>query len=435
MAEKITPLVELQNVSMNFRLSSGSTLKVLDNFNFAVYPGEIVALLGASGTGKSTALKLLSGLSKPTAGSVLVNGQPLTDLNRDIGIVFQDAALYPWLTVAENIEFGLYPQGFSLRTRRQRVHLAIDSVGLEGFEEAYPRELSGGMKQRVGIARALAMAPKLLCMDEPFSALDVLTAETLRGEVLDIWQKKSTQLKSIFFITHDIVEAVSIANRIIIMGAPPNNMKADIPVPLLYPREESSWQFNQLVRKIHGVLTESILGEETPAGSPTEEGNALWVLPPVAVADVIGMTELLEDHKGTIDVFELPSLIEKDFSEALTCVKAAELMGFVDTPYQKVILTRLGHIVAHGDVNQRKETLKNQLRSLRIVKMLIELLQNQEESALPYSEVMSWLQSKQPAVNAKIALDTLIDWGRYGGLFRYNSDSETLYLDEVSTII
>lgn len=428
---KTQALVELRNVKMDFKLQSGTAISVLDGLNLTIHPGEIVALLGASGTGKSTALKLMSGLLKPSSGEVLANGNNLSGMNRDISIVFQDAALFPWLTVAENIEFGLYPQGFGLRTRRQRVSQAIDLVGLEGFEEAYPRELSGGMRQRVGIARALAMAPKLLCMDEPFSALDVLTADTLRGELLEIWQKKTTNLKGILFITHDIVEAVSLANRIIVIGKPPHNVKADIQNPLIFPRDENSWQFNQLVRKIHAVLTESILGDEAPGN----EQQALWVLPPVPIADVIGMTELLTDHKGQIDIFELPRLIEKDFSDALTTVKAAELIGFVDTPYQKVILTRLGHRIAHGDVNDRKETIKTQLQSLRLVKLLVELLQNQEEMAMPYGQVTEWLQSKQPAINAQTALDTLIDWGRYGGLFRYSSDEEMLYLDEVSPTI
>lgn len=432
MQQKATPLVELKNLKMNFRLQSGTSISVLDGLNLSINPGEIVALLGASGAGKSTTLRLMSGLSRPSSGEILSNGNPLTGLNRDISMVFQDASLFPWLTVAENIEFGLYPLGFSLRTRRQRVTQAIDLVGLEGFEEAYPRELSGGMRQRVGIARALAMNPKLLCMDEPFSALDVLTADTLRGEVLEIWQKKTTALKGILLITHDIVEAVSMANRIVVIGKPPHNVKADIQNPLGFPRDENSWQFNQLVRKIHAVLTESILGDDEAPGS---EQSALWVLPPVPIADVIGMTELLVDHKGQLDVFELPRLIEKDFADALTTVKAAELIGFVDTPYQKVILTRLGNRIAHGDVNDRKETIKTQLQGLRLVKILVERLQNQEEMALRYQDVIDWLQEKQPAVNAKTAVDTLIDWGRYGGLFRYSSDEEMLYLDEVSPTI
>jgi NitT/TauT family transport system ATP-binding protein len=433
MHAKPPPLVEMKEIKLAFRLSSGTAISVLDTLNLNIYPGEIVALLGASGTGKSSTLKLMSGLLRPSAGQILANGGPLTGLNRDIAIVFQDAALFPWLTVAENIEFGLYPQGFALRTRRQRVSQAIDLVGLEGFEEAYPRELSGGMRQRVGIARAMAMNPKVLCMDEPFSALDVLTADTLRGEVLDIWQKKSTHLKGILLITHDIVEAVSMADRIVVIGKPPHSVKADIQNPLVFPRDENSWQFTQLVRKVHAVLTESILGDDE-TGAATEQAS-LWVLPPVPIADVIGLTELLSDQKGQLDICELPRLIEKDFSEALTTVKAAELIGFLDTPYQKVILTRLGQQIAHGDVNARKEAIKKQLQSLRIVKLLVERLQNQEEFALPYSQVVEWLQEKQPAINAKTAIDTMIDWGRYGGLFRYSSDEEMLYLDEVNSTI
>ncbi|MCO5143872.1 MAG: nitrate/sulfonate/bicarbonate ABC transporter ATP-binding protein [Oligoflexia bacterium] len=422
------PLVEMKSVKMSYRLSSGTSVSVLEDFNLTLHPGEIVALLGASGAGKSTTLKLMSGLLRSEAGEIYSNGQKLEGLNRELSIVFQESSLFPWLTVAENIEFGLFPQGYSLRTRRQRVSEAIDLVGLEGFEEAYPRELSGGMKQRVAIARALAMNPKVLGMDEPFSALDVLTADTLRGEVLEIWQRKTSKLKGILFITHDIVEAVSMANRIIVLGAPPKNVKADILNPLAFPRDENSWQFNQLVRKIHSVLSDSILGDDD--NSNAQNQAALWVLPPVPIADVIGLTELLVDYKGQLDIFELPRLIEKDFSEALTAVKAAELIGFVDTPYQKVILTRLGQGIAHGDVNQRKEAINTQLKSLRIVKMVIELLQNQEEVALPYSKMIEWLQEKQPAVNAQSALDTLIDWGRYGGLFRYNSDEEMLSLEE-----
>lgn len=425
------PLLELKNIRMEFHLTTGAKISALDGFNFKLEAGEIVSLVGASGAGKSTALRLMAGLLRPTSGEVIVNGEPLKDLNRDIALVFQDASLFPWLTVAENIEFGLFPMGYSLRTRRQRVSEAIDLVGLEGFEEAYPRELSGGMRQRVGIARALAMGPKILCMDEPFSALDVLTGDTLRGEVLEIWQKKSTGLKAILLITHDINEAVAMGSRVVVMGPPPASVKADIAVPIQHPRDESAWQFQQLVRRVHGVLTESILGDDSES-SDAEQQKSLWMLPPVPIADVIGMTELLEDHKGMIDIFELPTLIEKDFSDALTTVKTAELMGFVDTPHQKVVLTRLGHAIAQGDVNQRKDTIKSQLQTLLLVKMLIDLLRNQEEQSLPYSNVVNWLQEKHPAFNPEKGLDTLIDWGRYGGLFRFSSDDQILQLDEVS---
>lgn len=310
---------------------------------------------------------------------------------------------------------------------------AIDFVGLEGFEEAYPRELSGGMKQRVGIARALATEPKLLCLDEPFSSLDSMTAETLRGEVLDIWQKKSTNLQSILLITHDIAEAVAFSNRIIIIGPSPNSIKAEIDNHLIYPRDENSWQFSHLVRQIHGVITETILSDK-PASSYAEQ-QALWIIPPVPTTDVIGVTELLIDNNEMLDIFELPDLMDKDLSASLLIVKAAELMGFVNTPHHRVILTKLGQLVANGDVNERKDLICRQLHSLKLVKLLVEQLENQPDTSLPYEEVLEWLHSISPALNPQSSLDTLIAWGRYGEIFRYNSDSGIISLDENTPVI
>lgn len=422
------PLVELENVSKSY-LTGGSHLSVLDGFNLSMYEGEIVALLGPSGSGKSTSLKILCGLVKPSMGEVKVHGEPLTGLNKHVGVVFQDVALYPWLTVAENVEFGLYPKGLSLGARRKRVSQAIDAVGLEGFEEAYPRELSGGMKQRVGIARALAMGPEMLCMDEPFSALDVLTSETLRGEVLDIWLKGESDLKSILLITHSVEEAAVMANRILIMGPSPDSIKAEIRNSLPFPRDENSWQFQQMVKRIHREITKALLGDEADA-TPHEKHTALWYIPPVSITDVIGITEILEYHNGVMDVFELPEEMEGDFGDALLMIKAAELIGFVDTPHQTVLLTKLGRFIASADVNERKEAIETQLKGLNIVKMLITHLQEQQDLSLAYEDIIEWLKEKSRTINAKESLDTLIDWGRYGGLFRYNADTGVLTLEE-----
>lgn len=424
-------LIELKNVNMKYTMSTGNTVTALDQFNFEIRSGEIVALVGASGVGKTSVMRIIAGLQTPTSGEVLFNGDFVDGVNTDVGVVFQDVTLYPWLTVAENVEFGLFPKGYNLRTRRQRVAKAIDAVGLEGFEEAYPRELSGGMKQRVSIARALAMTPKIVCLDEPFSALDVMTAETLRGEVLDIWQAEGSELKGILLITHDIVEAVYLADRVVVIGDPPISVKADIPVRLPHPRDEDSVPFTRLVRQIHSVFTEQILSDR-PARTHAEE-QALWVIPQVSIPDVIGLTELLLDEDGQLDVFLLPELMEKDFGDALLAVKAAELMNFVDTPHHKVLLTPLGEKIADGDVNERKEVIRTQLQDLRLVKMLIELLQNQEAAELPYDELIAWLRSKSPALDPKATLDTVIDWGRYGEIFRYNSDTAIVSLDEEPT--
>ena len=426
-------LLEFKDVGMRFTMSGGNTVSALENVNLKFSSGEVVAIVGPSGAGKTTILRLMSGLLRPTQGTVLRNGAPLEGVNDDMGVVFQDVTLYPWLTVAENVEFGLFPRGLQLRERRQRVAKAIDSVGLEGFEEAYPRELSGGMKQRVSIARALAMRPKIICMDEPFSALDVMTAETLRGEMLEIWSKRDTGIESVVIITHDVDEAVWMADRIVVIGPAPQSIKKKLDIGLKHPRMDDAWEFKQAVREVHEVFTETLLSDQ-PAKTHAAE-QALWILPPVPIPDVIGMTEVLLDEKGSLDVFKLAELMEKDFGDALLAVKAAELMDFVDTPHHKVLLTQLGHQVADGDVNHRKRIIRDQLRALKLVKMLIELLQNQEEEELPYDELIDWLQSKSPALNPKTSLDTLIDWGRYGEIFRYNSDTAILSLVEESPVI
>lgn len=420
-------LLELKQVYVNYQQSTGNSVCVLDDFNLQIRENEIVAIVGASGVGKTTALRVIAGLTRPSAGDLLWEGKATQGVNPQIGMVFQDVTLFPWLSVAENVEFGLYPKGLDLRTRRHRVARAIDSVGLEGFEEAYPRELSGGMRQRVSIARALAMAPKLICLDEPFSALDVMTAETLAGEVLDIWQQTRNDLRSILLITHDIKEAVYLANRIIVMGPPPHSIKAEITVDLKHPRDTNSWQFTQLVRRIHDVFTETILSDK-PASTQMEE-QSLWVLPPVSIPDVIGLTELLASHNGSLDVFKVPELMEKELGDALMAIKAAELMDFVDTPHHRVILSRLGQEVADGDVNARKRIVRAQLKSLKLVQMLLSLLENQPETELPYDQLMEWVQKKVPALNPKTSLDTLIDWGRYGEILRFNADTAILSLD------
>jgi NitT/TauT family transport system ATP-binding protein len=431
MSEKT--LLALEEIYVSYQRTHGSAVSVLDNLNIKIRENEIIAVVGASGVGKSTALRVLAGLQRPTSGEVLLEGKRILGVNPDVGVVFQDVTLYPWLTVAENVEFGLFPQGLDLRTRRQRVAKAVDSVGLKGFEEAYPRELSGGMRQRVSIARTLAMAPKVLCLDEPFSALDTMTAETLAGEVLDIWQKKNSNLKSILLITHDIKEAVYLSNRIIVLGQAPNNVKAEIAIDLKYPRDVNSWQFNQLVRRIHDVFTETILSDK-PASTQMEE-QSLWVLPPVSIPDVIGLTELLASNNASMDVFKVPELMEKELGDALMAIKAAELMDLVDTPHHRVLLTRLGQQVADGDVNERKKVVRSQLRSLKLVQMLIQLLENQPDSELPYDQLIEWVQSKVPALNPKTSLDTLIDWGRYGEILRFNSDTAILSLEASSPTI
>jgi NitT/TauT family transport system ATP-binding protein len=248
-------LLELKHVSKSFAHSKG-TLQVLEDINFNVEEGEFVAIVGPSGCGKSTLLRIINGVVPLTSGQVLYRGRQVDGINLECALVFQSFALLPWLTVKANVELALEAQGQPPEEREKRSSVYIDKVGLDGFEEAYPRELSGGMKQRVGFARALAVEPKVLMMDEPFSALDALTAITLREELLDIWQSPDMPVKNIVLVTHIIEEAIELADRIIVLGSRPGRVAADLRVELPRPRDRRTEPFNTLTDKVFSLIEE-----------------------------------------------------------------------------------------------------------------------------------------------------------------------------------
>src|SRR5215472_5487937 len=277
-------LIELRSVSKKFQLESGTELKVLEGVNLSVQDGDVTALLGPSGSGKSTCLRIMAGLIDATSGEVLRRGRPLDGINPDIALVFQSFALFPWETVNENISLALKPLEIDPGDVKERVKRAIDLVGLEGFEEAYPRELSGGMKQRVGVARALIMERPILFLDEPFSALDVLTADTLRTAIINIFQGGKTQTRSLLIVTHNIQEAVVMAKRILVMGVNPGHVRDEIVNDLPFPREEDSLAFNRMVSRIHALITETMIPDvpkpETVFRATIKE-SAIQILPDV----------------------------------------------------------------------------------------------------------------------------------------------------------
>ncbi|MFM8269378.1 MAG: ABC transporter ATP-binding protein, partial [Pseudomonadota bacterium] len=276
-------LIELKKVSKTFSLESGNQIRVLDKIDLALYPGEIVALLGPSGSGKSTCMRIMAGLMEKTSGEVLVNGSPSQGANQNVALVFQSFALFPWETVFENIALALEPLSLSSEEVKKRVKKVIDMVGLEGFEEAYPRELSGGMKQRVGIARALVMERAVLLLDEPFSALDILTADSLRNEIVEIFQSQQTATRGVLVVTHHIHEAVNMAHRILVMGVNPGHIRGQVINDLPYPRNESSQAFSQMVDRVHSLVTETLMPDVPKVGLETTETatrEASWrVLP------------------------------------------------------------------------------------------------------------------------------------------------------------
>lgn len=429
-----TSLIELRKVSKTFQLESGNSIRVLENVDLSLYPGEIVALLGPSGSGKSTCLRIMAGLIEKTSGEVLSLGTPSKGANQNISLVFQSFALFPWETVFENIALALEPLNLSADDVKNRVKKVIDLVGLEGFEEAYPRELSGGMKQRVGIARALVMERSVLFLDEPFSALDVLTADSLRSEIVDIFQSKQTATRAVLLVTHNIHEAVYMARRILVMGVNPGHIRGQIINDLPYPRDEASPAFSQMVDRVHSLVTETLMPDvpqTAPTGTTpvTQKDSSIRVLPNVSVSEVIGLLETIHAEGGKGDIFKLAQQIGKDFGHTLFLVKAAEILELVDTPKQKVILTELGRHLVEGDINVQKRMLHELYGELSLVSEVAQLLRQSPTLRLPVDLVTEKLAEWLPNENPSDLLSSLITWGRFAEYFGYNDDTKELYLD------
>ncbi|MDP4231414.1 MAG: nitrate/sulfonate/bicarbonate ABC transporter ATP-binding protein [Bacteroidota bacterium] len=416
-------LVELRDISMSFSTPGGKPLPVLEHINVSVAENEFVCLLGSSGCGKSTILRILTGLLQPTLGSVSVEGKPMKGFNPLTSIVFQSFALLPWLTVEENVALGLEALKMPREQVKEKVLRVIDAVGLEGFEEAYPKELSGGMKQRVGIARALVVEPKVLCMDEPFSALDALTAENLRDEVLHLFHSHDTTLKGVIMVTHLIDEAVQMASRIIVLDAHPGRIKAEFANPLPYPRNPRSPEFQEISNRIYSLITNTVLPfVEEPKTSARAE-----IIPTVNIGEVIGLLHMLSEYQS-IDIGELSENISHPFHKTLQIVKAAELLEFAQTPGQNVIITPLGTQFVNAEINDQKLLLNKQIRKLKNFQLLLETLAN-NKGEVPREVLIEDYTSRMPYEDSEAVLDTIIDWGRYAELIGYNSKEEVIYLD------
>lgn len=426
-----TPICEAQHVSVAY---DGHV--VLEDISLVIRSGEVLAILGPSGCGKSTLLRVLVGLLRPTSGKVLEHGKPLEGIHPGVAIVFQNFALYPWLTVRRNVEIGLSNLQINADEAQERVHHCIDLVGLDGHEEAYPKELSGGMKQRVGIARALVRDPELLYMDEPFSSLDVFTAETLRSETYKLWTSRlegavrhPTNLKSIVLITHLIEEAVFLADRIVIMGTRPGRIREIVVNSVGHPREYQSPDFLEMVRKIHQeVIAEHLPDQPIPA---TRLAAAeVEPIPAVEVGQIIGLMELLRDRGSKANVFLLDELTPYDFGHTLAVAMAGEMLGFLDTPRENVVLTDIGQQFLGQDMNGRKALFREQLTQLPLFHRLIDRLQTIPRHALLRDVVEEdfILQNIATAKTASELFETVVAWGRFGELLGYSPRREILYL-------
>lgn len=426
------PNIELKNISKNFMLESGNEIRVLKDVNMNIDADNIYALLGPSGSGKSTCLRIMSGLIKPTEGDVLVQDQPLDGTNLNVAMVFQAFALFPWATVFENIALALKPMELPLNDVKARVKKAIDLVGLEGFEEAYPRELSGGMKQRVGVARALVMERPILFLDEPFNSIDVLTADTLRDEIINIWQSKNTAVRTMVLVTHSIQEAVYMAKKILVMGVKPGHIRTEIHNDLPYPRDEQAPGFRRMVARIHELIAEAYIPDTQQnmvLSSKTVREAPIETLPNIHISEMIGLVETIADQGGMADIFELSHKIGKDFGSTLYLVKAGELLDLLETPRHTVILTDLGKSFLEGDINVRKRVLHELYGNLKIVQLATNLLKAEDNLRISLDTLQERVAEWLPNENPEQICEALISWGRFAEYLGYNDDTKEVYLD------
>jgi len=418
-----TLLLEARHVTQRFRLPNGQMLEALRDVSLNVREHEVVALVGPSGCGKSTLLRLFAGLARPGDGAVLYRGQPLEGVLAAAAMVFQSFALLPWLTVAENVAMGLEARGVDGPARRDAVARAINLVGLDGFEQAYPKELSGGMKQRVGFARALAVAPEIMLMDEPFGALDPLTAENLRSQVVDLWRDSATGVNTLVVVTHSVEEAVFLAGRIVVFGSNPGHVREELENTLPYPRQERSPEFEDMVDRLHAILTATLLPEPAPA-TP----QRLIPFPRVHVSEVTGLLDhLLTRPGGKGPVFELAEDLGVDYDRMSAVVRAAEQLGWVSTPGEVVQLTQTGREVMAMDDAARKDATRARLAKQPLFARLMAMLK-ESEGAVEDEEVLADLTIYFPFIPVESLFGTIVEWGRYAELLDHDADAERLSL-------
>ena len=432
-------LIAVEQVNKSFPLPEGKgEFRVLRNINVTVRAGEVVALLGRSGSGKSTLLRIMAGLIPPSEGRVISNGKRLQGANQDVAMVFQSFALLPWLTVQENVELGLDAQGVRRDQRRQRALKAIDLVGLDGFESAYPKELSGGMRQRVGFARAFVLEPQVLFMDEPFSALDVLTSENLRGEIDDLWNAGTFPSKSILIVTHNIEEAVFLADRVIILGSNPGHVRGELVIDLPRPHDRTNARFKALVDYIYTVMTNpeaEVTGEvATAAPTPAQASKSPYAqsLAHVRVGGISGLLELIvEQPEGKEDIPRLAERIQLEVDDLLPILDAAVMLGFAEVTQGDVKLTEIGRDFATTTILRSKDLFRQQV--LQRVPMLVSMLQTLREKqngSMRADFFLDLLDEHFPHAEAERQFATAVDWGRYTELFEYDASEERLYLPE-----
>lgn len=422
-------LAELHNVGQEYG-AGRRRFVALSEVSFSLREGDFVALLGPSGCGKSTLLRILTGLQRPTSGKCVYQGRELVGVNPDAAIVFQTFAVFPWLTVHENVQAALTARNIPEKLAAAKAVDLLDRVGLDGFENAYPRELSAGMRQKVGFARAMAVEPELLCLDEPFSSLDVLSAESLRNELLELWSGGKIPTKAVLLVTHNIDEAVLMADRILVMDKDPGRVVKEIRVAAPHPRRRKSAAYVGVVDHVFAVLAGQTQSEAVELGAAPGETGKTRPLPYVEVNELAGLLEHLNEYPGRgTDVYRLSQDLKMESDALLPIIEAVELMGFAVVGQGDIHLTPLGETFSEASILTRKEMFAARAKRLPVFGWLLGVLRAAEHKRLALGLVEKALGLEFPAEEASRQVETVVDWGRYAELLAYDDDSETLFLE------
>jgi len=422
-------LIEVKNVQKSFKKGDKQELLVLENVNFRMDEGEIVAILGKSGSGKSTLMRIIAGLVQPTCGDVIYRGQNVHGPVRGISMVFQNFALLPWLTVLQNVELGLEALGVDKHERRERALKAIDTIGLDGFESALPKELSGGMRQRVGFARAIVVNPDVLLMDEPFSALDVLTSDNLKSDLIDLWQNKRTGIHGILFVTHNIEEAVLLADRIIIFNSNPGSIRAELKVTLNHPRSDLDPRFRNQIDRVYTLMTTM---QKTGNASEHSELDVGYRLPDANVAEITGLLETLNEpeHNGKMDLPVIADYLSLDIDELFPLTELLEILRFANVSKGDISITETGKAFIDANILERKKIFSAQLKKyVPLAKHIYEQLVHHPRHRALEENFLSLLEDYLTDKEADRVLQTVIEWGRYAELFAYDYNAGVLSLE------
>lgn len=423
-------LLEAKQVSISFPMPNHSAILVVDEINFSLREGELVAILGSSGSGKSSFLRCLSGLITPSKGSVFYREKPLSGANPNVSMVFQSAALFPWLNVLDNVSVGLKAKGVSPNEIEKRALSGIDLVGLDGFETAYPKELSGGMRQRVGFARALVVEPEILFLDEPFSGLDILTAENLRTDLLDLWIEKKIPTKAMVLVTHSIEEAILLADRIIIFSKNPGRIKEEIINTIPHYRDREDPAFLTLSDYIYSLM----MGKKiSKTGRPMKMEQKMLV-PIVGEESLSGFVEYIYELEEKADIYKVAQDLQMDIDRIQPLIETCEWIGLLETKEGDIFTTQVGKNFAEADVLEKKDIYRGLiLEKVPFISKMIQMINDQPSKRIDYNELFEMLTEQFSEERAEEQLDAAIDIGRYAELFGYDESKKEFFIEQPET--